>query len=288
MTKSVCLETKNLQFSYPDGPLVLGGISVSLEGGDFVAVIGQNGSGKTTLVKHFNGLLRATQGEILLNGEDTQEKSIGELAKHVGYVFQNPDHQIFSPTVREELAFGPRNLGLEEATIGSRVEEALERFELAPFAERPPAVLGFGLRRKVSIAAVYTMQTPILILDEPTAGLDLKNITDLMRLLGELNEQGNTIILITHDMRVVAQYAPRSMVMRAGELLAYGETREIFKQADLLRETQISLPQISELGRRLTMYGMRDDILTVPEFCEGYADIETAGSSGELPNAVRH
>ena len=288
MTKSVCLETRNLQFSYPDGPLVLGGISVCIERGDFVAVIGQNGSGKTTLVKHLNGLLRPTHGEMLLNGEDTHELAVGELAQHVGYVFQNPDHQIFSPTVREELAFGPRNLGLGEATIENRVEEALERFELTPFAERPPAVLGFGLRRKVSIAAVYTMQTPILILDEPTAGLDLKNITDLMRLMGELNEQGNTIILITHDMRIVAQYAPRCMVIRRGEVLAYGDTREIFKQAEMLRETQISLPQIVELGRRLTTYGMHDDILTVPEFCEGYADILTAASRGKVPNAVRH
>jgi len=132
------------------------------------------------------------------------------------------------------------------------------------------------------------MQTPILILDEPTASLDLKNITDLMCLMGELNEQGNTIILITHDMRVVAQYAPRCIVMRGGQVLAYGDTREIFKQSELLRETQISLPQISELGQRLTKFGMRDDILTVPEFCEGYADVLTTGPRGEVSSAVRH
>lgn len=287
MTNSVSLEIRDLRFSYIDGPRVLNGISLTIESGDFVAVIGQNGSGKTTLVKHLNGLLRPTHGEVFLNGEDIGDKSVGELAQHVGYVFQNPDHQIFSATVRAELAFGPRNLGLDEATVERRVEDALARFALTPLADRQPAVLGFGLRRKVSIAAVYTMQTPVLILDEPTTGLDLKSTTDLMRLISELNQQGRTIILITHDMRVVAEYAPRCMVIRAGEILAYGDTREIFKQAELLRKTQISLPQISELGQRMTRFGMRDDVLTVPMFCESYSDMLAAGAQRKVTSAAR-
>ena len=128
MTQQACFETKDLRFAYEDGPPVLHGISVTIEAGDFVAVIGQNGSGKTTLVKHFHGLLRPTQGQVLLHGEDIHDKSVGALARTVGYVFQNPDHQIFNATIREELAFGPGNLGLGESEVQQRVEDALARF----------------------------------------------------------------------------------------------------------------------------------------------------------------
>lgn len=280
MTNSVCLETKELEFSYADGPPVLNGISLIINRGDFVAVIGQNGSGKTTLAKHFNGLLRPDCGEVLLFGEQIGDKQVSELAQHVGYVFQNPDHQIFSATVREELNFGPRNLGMDKETVDRRTEAALACFALTPVADCQPAVLGFGLRRKVSVAAVYTMETPVFILDEPTAGLDLRSTTELMHLICELNRQGHTIILITHDVRIVAEYAPRCMVMRAGEIMAHGPTREVFKQDQLLRETQIALPQISELGKRMKSYGMRDDILTVSEFCEAYSGMRIAGVQG--------
>ena len=253
-----------------------------------MAIIGQNGSGKTTFAKHLNGLLRPTHGEVLLLGKSIGDRTVSDLARDVGYVFQNPDHQIFSATVRDELAFGPRNLGLDDIVVNNRTEAALERFALTPFADHQPAVLGFGLRRKVSIAAVYTMETPILILDEPTTGLDLRSTTELMELICELNRQGHTIILITHDMRVVAEYVPSCMVVRAGEILAYDDTREIFKQTKLLRETQIALPQISELGQRMTTYGMRDDILTVPEFCDGCTGIVIGDVQGGITSADRH
>ena len=222
-------------------------------------------------------MLRPNQGQVLLNGEDIRERPVGLLARTVGYVFQNPDHQIFIPTTREEIAFGPRNLGLDEGEVGRRTEDPLERFGLLPHADRQPAVLGFGLRRKVTVAAVYAMRTSILILDEPTTGLDLKSATELMQLIRESNQQGHTIILITHDMRLVAEYAPRCLVVRDGEILAYDDTRAVFRQAKLLRETDIELPQISELGRRMVPFGLRDDILTVPEFCESYGRIVTNG-----------
>ena len=253
-----------------------------------MAIIGQNGSGKTTFAKHLNGLLRPTHGEVLLLGKSIGDRTVSDLARDVGYVFQNPDHQIFSATVRDELAFGPRNLGLDDIVVNNRTEAALERFALTPFADHQPAVLGFGLRRKVSIAAVYTMETPILILDEPTTGLDLRSTTELMELICELNRQGHTIILITHDMRVVAEYVPSCMVVRAGEILAYDDTRDIFKQTKLLRETQIALPQISELGQRMTTYGMRDDILTVPEFCDGCTGILDDNTQNRMTRADCH
>jgi energy-coupling factor transporter ATP-binding protein EcfA2 len=287
LTGPVCLETRDLCFAYEDGPLALRGISLTIEEGDFVALIGQNGSGKTTLAKHFNGLLRPTQGQVLLNGQDIRDQSVSMLAHTVGYVFQNPDHQIFSATTWEEVAVGPRNLGLNETEVQRRVEETLATFGLTPFADRQPAVLGFGLRRKISVAGVYAMESPVLILDEPTTGLDLKSTTELMERTCELHQQGHTIILITHDMRVVAEYAPRCMVLREGQLVAYDDTRAIFKQVDLLRETHIELPQISELGRRMVPYGLRDDILTVPEFCDSYSRLVSHGRRAEVSNADR-
>lgn len=279
---SSCIETRDLQFAYADGPPVLHDISLTIDQGDFVAIIGQNGSGKTTLAKHFNGLLQPDCGEVFLFGKCIAGKKMDELAQHVGYVFQNPDHQIFSPTVREEVSFGPRNLGLGKETVDCRTEAALKQFELTAVADRQPAILGFGLRRKVCIAAVYAMQTPVLILDEPTSGLDLKSTNDLMTLICELNRFDRTVILITHDMRIVAEYVPRCMVMRAGEILAFESTREVFKQEKLLRETHLSLPQITLLGKRMAPHGMRDDTLTVSEFCDEYSDMISRVDSGRL------
>lgn len=265
------IETRDLTFAYEGEPLALRGISIQIEDGEFVALIGQNGSGKTTLVKHFNGLLRPTSGQVLLEGEDIREAPIGLLARKVGYVFQNPDHQIFSATTREEIAFGPKNLGLPEVEIEARTQEALARFNLTPFADHQPAMLGFGLRRKVSIAAVYAMHTPVLVLDEPTTGLDWRSTTELMELIGELHRKGRTIILITHDMRVVAQYAPRCMVIRDGRVLVHDDTRAVFLQTELLQSTHIEMPQIAELSRRMAPHGLQGGLLTVAEFCDAYS-----------------
>ncbi len=284
-TDTICLETRDLWFAYGDNPPALRGISLTIRAGDFVGLVGQNGSGKTTLAKHFNGLLRPTQGQVLLYGQDIRDRPVGELARTVGYVFQNPDHQIFSATTREEIAFGPRNLGLEEAEVQRRTEQAMEHFDLTEYADHQPAVLGFGLRRKVSIAAVYSMRPQILILDEPTAGLDWHCTHDLMERLTALHRQGHTIILITHDMRLIAQYTPRCMVLREGKLLLYDDTRKVFEHCDLLRETHIELPQVCELARELAPIGVRRDALTVPELCDSYADLI---ARREVTNAGGH
>jgi energy-coupling factor transport system ATP-binding protein len=256
---------QNLSYSYSNEHDALDNISLTIRKGEFVAVLGQNGAGKTTLVKHFNGLLRPTQGQILLDQVDIADNSVAELAQTVGYVFQNPDHMIFSPTVREELAAGPRNLGLAEPAVAQRVEETLDQFGLIPYADLQPALLSFGLRRKVSVAAVVAMQTAVLILDEPTTGLDRRSIDDLMAILVRLNRQGRTIILITHDMGLVARYVPWTILLHRGQLLAHDCTRPIFQQADLLHKTQLESPQITQLGRQL---GMRNEILRVSELCE--------------------
>lgn len=268
------LEAQELWFAYPDSPSALQGLNLTIGPGEYVALIGQNGSGKTTLAKHFNGLLRPTRGQVRLDGEDMANLPVYQLAHQVGYVFQNPDHQIFSPTIREEISIGPRNLGLTDDEIADRVEWALALFGLEPHAERQPAILSFGLRRQVSIAAALAMRTPIVVLDEPTAGLDQRGITQMMSQIDTLHQANHTVILITHDMRLVAEYVPRSIVLHQGQCLVDGPTRHVFQLTDLLAQTHLDLPQITTLSRQLNM---ATEALTVPEFCTTFL-AQTAAS----------
>ena len=279
-TRNSVIVVQNLWYSYNDEVTALRGIDLEIEDGDYVAVIGQNGSGKTTLVKHFNGLLKPTRGRVLVKGLGDREGSpllrntggltVGQLAQTVGYVFQNPDHQIFCATIREELAFGPRNLGLSEAEVRGRVEEALARFDLEPYADWPPAMLGYGLRRKIGVAAVYSMRPRIFILDEPTTGLDWRSTMELMELIKEMHRHGHTIIVVTHDMKLVAGFSQKSLVLRDGQVLVYDDTRNVFKRSEVLRDTQIEPPQITALAKRMVPYGMPDDVLSVGEFYAAY------------------
>jgi cobalt transport protein ATP-binding subunit len=265
-----CIQVHDLWYRYDGETDALRGINLDLETGDFVAVIGQNGSGKTTLAKHFNGLLKPTKGIVWVYGQNTTDLTVGQLARRVGYVFQNPDHQIFSPTVREEIVFGPKNLGLSPEEVDQRVAEALARFRLEAYAEVPPALLGYGLRRKVGVAAVYAMHPQVFILDEPTAGLDRRGIQELMALLAAMNAEGHTIVLITHDMRVVAEHARRTVILHEGHLLADGDTQAVFQSADALARAHIEPPQIVQLARRLRPWGIPAGVLTVEAFCEAY------------------
>ena len=264
ISPSLAIQINDLHFGYDSASPVLNGISLEISAGEMVALIGQNGSGKTTLAKQMNGLLRPFRGSIHHFGQDSTGKEVSELARTVGYVFQNPDHQIFSPTVREELAVGPRNLGLPDDEIEWRVNEALAQFNLQPYADKQPALLSFGLRRKVSVAAVVAMETAVLILDEPTTGLDWRSTQELIAILQALQADGRTVLIITHDMRVVADYVPRCLLLQNGRLLADSPTRSLFQQTALLRQAQIELPQIVQLAHRLNL---PDPILTVTEFC---------------------
>lgn len=265
------IQVEGLHYSYGNGAPALAGIDLTIAAGDYAAIVGQNGSGKTTLVKHFNGLLKPTRGRVLVDGADTARRTIGELARLVGYVFQNPDHQLFCATTREELAFGPRNLGLGEAEVQERTEEALIALGLRAYAESPPAILGLGLRRQVAVASVYAMRPRVLILDEPTAGLDWRATLDLMALIGGLHQEGHTILLITHDMRLVAGFCPRTLVLHQGQVLADGPTRVILPQRELLAAAGLEPPQITALAGRLAPLGLPPDLLTVDEFCAAYA-----------------
>jgi energy-coupling factor transporter ATP-binding protein EcfA2 len=254
---------ENVWYRYETGVQALAGVDLTIYGGEYVALIGANGSGKTTLAKQMNGLLRPQQGRVLLDGRDIRQQSTGQLARQVGYVFQSPDHQIFAPTVREEIAFGPRNLGLERGEVDRRVEDALETFRLTPMAAAPPATLGYGQRRLVTLASAHAMQPEVLVLDEPTVGLDRALTMRLMEWASELHRLGTTVIFITHDMRLAA-VAPRCLVMDRGQVVVDDPTSGIFAHPDELARAGITPPPIVELSRRL---GMRQTPLSVEDFC---------------------
>ena len=259
----------------------LAGVSVSVHEGEFVVILGENGSGKTTLAKHLNGLLRPASGTVTVAGMDTRTASAQDMARQVGYLFQNPDHQIFAPTVWEEVAFGPRNLGFSEGEVAARTTEALALFGLGNQADTPPAILGYGLRRKVTMAAVWAMRPQIMVLDEPTAGLDWRSTHTLMEEVTNLNRRGHTIIVVTHDMKLVAEFARKVLVLDEGQALAYGPTRQVFQQEAILRQAFLAPPPITALARRMRPYGLSGDSLTAEEFCQEYTALQRLGQEGE-------
>jgi cobalt transport protein ATP-binding subunit len=275
------LQVSGLWFWYSDpGAVVLRGVDLRVPRGQFVALVGANGSGKTTLVKHFNGLLRPRRGRVYVGGQDTAPCSVGELARRVGFLFQHPEQQIFSATVRQEVAFGPRNLGLPPAEIEARVEAALIRFDLAAIADTPPAILSYGLRRRVTLASLAAMDPPVLVLDEPTVGLDAAGLRETFGWLAELQAGGHTILLVTHDMALVAECAERAVVLHAGQILADGLPADLFRQTDLLSRASLAPPPVMVLAQALQPYGLQGDSLTVEAFCDKYVALRSTARSG--------
>jgi cobalt transport protein ATP-binding subunit len=271
------LDVAGLWFWYDDeNAPALRSLDLAIQRGQFVALVGANGSGKTTLVKHFNGLLRPRRGRVRVAGEDTGGRTVGELARQVGYMFQHPEQQIFGATVRQELAFGPRNLGLARAEVEARVEAALARFDLLAVADRPPAILSYGLRRRVTLASLAAMDPPVLVLDEPTVGLDAPGLHETFNWLVELQAQGRTIVLVTHDMALVAEYADRVVVLHEGQIIGDGAPADIFEEADLLARASLTPPPLVALARVLRPYGLRGDALTLDAFCERFLALAEA------------
>ncbi len=246
----ISLRVENLHFAY-DGVPALSGISLEIAAGEFVAIVGQNGSGKTTLVKHFNGLLKPAHGRVWVDGRETTPLSVAELARQVGYVFQNPDHQISQNTVQAEVAFGLRNLGFAEVEVRKRTAETLAAFGLAAEADRPPAILGAGLRRKVALASVCSVRPPVLILDEPTVGLEARAAEEVLHLAAALHDEGHTVILISHDMRRVAAYARRCILLMDGRVLRDAPVRDVFADAALLAQADLAPPPVTCLAQAL-------------------------------------
>jgi energy-coupling factor transport system ATP-binding protein len=253
------VETHAVSFSYAQGPRVLDSISLRIAAGEFVAIVGQNGSGKTTLAKHIVGLLTPTAGRIMLAGRDRAILRPAETAYEVGYVFQNPDHQIFAPTVEDEVAFGPRNFGLDAAEVERRVAEVLHAVNLDAARKRDPFLLSKGERQRLAVASVLALRPRLLILDEPTTGLDYREQRRMMGLITELNQSGIAIVIITHTPWLVAEYAERVLLMRKGRILFDGAVRDFFRQRELLRGASFRPPEITLLAERFGISALRPE-----------------------------
>jgi len=248
----VIIEVEDVRFTYPEGDAeALAGLSAQIREGEFVVILGENGSGKTTLAKHLNGLLRPASGRVTVNGLDTRKASAQEMARQVGYLFQNPDHQIFAETVAAEIAFGPRNLGVHADEIEVRVRESLRMVGLEGYEERDPFVLTKGERQRVALASILAQRPRVIVFDEPTTGLDGPQQEEMMERLAELNRGGQTIIIITHCTWAAAGYARRALVMDQGLLVADLPVRKLFEDDDLLARTNQVRPSVTELSRAL-------------------------------------
>jgi len=246
------IQCSGLEHVYKNGAVkALDGIDLEIFEGDMVAIVGQNGSGKTTLAKHFNGLLMPTGGEIIVNRQPTRSQGVFKLGQKVGYVFQNPDHQIFSETVFDEVAFSPRLRGLPEDTVKEYVTQALEAVGLAGAEKEDPFALTKSGRQRVAVASVLAAKPEVLILDEPTTGLDYAEQRGMMNMVRHLNEMGSTIIFVTHHMWVVAEYARRVFVMKDGKILLRGTTREVFSHGEELREAFLRPPHFVEFSNSI-------------------------------------
>jgi energy-coupling factor transport system ATP-binding protein len=280
------LQVSDLWFWYDDeNTPVLRGVNLDIPNGQFVALLGANGSGKTTLIKHFNGLLRPCRGHVQVAEQDATPLSVGELARRVGFLFQHPEQQIFSSTVRQEVAFGPQNLGLSTSEVAARVEAALARFELAAAAEKPPAIQSYGLRRRVTLASLAAMDPPVLVLDEPTVGLDAPGQQVTFDWLEQLHAEGRTILLVTHDMALAAEYAERIIVLYQGQILADGKPGDLFQQPELLARASLTPPPSMALAQALRSCGFVGNGLSVKAFCGEYvASVQQLNQSSAGPS----
>jgi energy-coupling factor transport system ATP-binding protein len=273
----IALAVEDLWFWYEENTPVLRGLDLRVPRGQFLVLLGANGSGKTTLIKHLNGLLRPRRGRVQVDGQDVGTRPVGDLARHVGFLYQHPEQQIFSATVRQEVAFGPRNLGLPPEEVEALIEGALARFDLTSVADQPPSILGYGLRRRVTLASLASMNTPVLVLDEPTVGLDAYGRGETMDWLRELHAAGRTILLVTHDMALAAEHAERIIVLCKGQVIADGIPADLFFQAELLARASLTPPPVTALAQALQSCGMRGNILTVDTFCEEYSRLVVEG-----------
>jgi energy-coupling factor transport system ATP-binding protein len=270
------IQVNNLDFTYPDGTKALENINVSINIGEFIALIGQNGSGKTTLSKLLNGLYKPSSGEVLVDGLKSKSTPIVQMVRRVGYVFQNPDHQLFNNNCWDEIAYGPRNIELPEEEVKIRVEEATQVVGLPQvYFEEHPFFLSKGLRQRVAIASILALRPQVIIVDEPTTGQDARQSFEIMDFLKDLNENhGHTIIIITHDMPIVAQYAHRVILMSEGKILADDETARVFSQPEILAKAFLEPPEITQLAQSVQELGFSPGILTVNEMIKEFENLK--------------
>jgi cobalt/nickel transport system ATP-binding protein len=245
------LDLRGLAFAYPDGHQALYGVDLHVHRGERVALLGPNGAGKTTLVLHLNGILTAGAGSVSVSGLPVAKEHLQEVRRRVGIVFQDPDDQLFMPTVHDDVAFGPANLGLSGAALERRVQEALEKVGMAEFADRPPHHLSFGQRRRVAVATVLAMEPEILVLDEPSSNLDPASRRELADILRSLDV---TVLMVTHDLPYALELCPRSVVLSGGVIVADGRTIDVLTDEALMKAHRLELP-----------FGFRPDLLDLPD-----------------------
>lgn len=259
------VQIKDLHFTYLTGVEAVRGVSLRIASGEHVAIVGQNGAGKTTLVKHLNGLLQPTSGQVLIGDWNTKEHSVAKLASRVGYVFQNPDEQLFSKTVGAEVAFGPKNLGFDEERIQALVDDALALTELSDKTETNPYDLSATWRKMVALASIISMDTDLVIFDEPTTGQDALNVARIAHVIAELRKRGKTVITITHDIDFCAENFERVIAMSQGKILLDGAANAVLGQEEILATTYVDPPQLTRLGKRL---GLKHTVRNQEEFLD--------------------
>lgn len=259
------IEAQNVRFSYPNKVEALKSVSLTINDGEFVAIMGQNGAGKSTFVKHFNGLLKPSQGTVRVDGVETTKTSVATLAKNVGFVFQNPDHQLFSETVEDEISFALKNFGFEQEVIKKRIDWALNLLSLTQYRKTSPFLLSGGERKRVALASVLAWDPQTLILDEPTIGQDHEQKEKLRQFIMQMQTQKKTVVIVTHDVEFVAECNPRVVLMKEGKIVADGVGKEILTDHALLELSSIVLPQIAQLFTKLSPLGFPKDVIDIYE-----------------------
>jgi energy-coupling factor transporter ATP-binding protein EcfA2 len=284
MTDTEIIQCKDMSFSYPNGVEALREINLSIHKGEYVAFVGQNGSGKTTLVKHFNGLLKPSSGSVRIFGDETRDKKVSELSRKVGYVFQNPDDMLFCSSVAEEVAYGPTMLGFAASDVKQKVDGILDELGLSNMKDTHPFALSLGDRQRLAVACVLSLDPEVFTFDEPTTGQDYFGGESIMSLIDQLYRKGKTIIIITHDMPLVAEHARRVIVMNQGHIALDGTPEEIYGPTESRRNLSLRSPQVTLLAQCL---GLKNrTLLTVSEM-ESWLDNEYLAGSKRIVGGVQ-
>ncbi len=259
------IEVNKVSYAYSSGTVALKGVSLKIQKGEFIAIMGENGAGKTTLIKHLNGLFKPTKGSVTVDGVDTRERSVAELSRKVGLVFQNPDHQLFSETVEEEIAFGLINFGYDPETVKRRTVWALSLLDLKRYRDSSPFMLSGGERKRVALASVLAWNPEYMVLDEPTIGQDQMQKDRLRELIIQLNTQGRTVIIVSHDIEFVADCAPRVVLMSQGGIIADGPASTILTDYEKVLAASLVRPQITQLFQSLSDVGLPGNVIDLYE-----------------------
>lgn len=257
---NIQLSTENLSFTYPDGTRALKNINIEIEKGEKVAIIGPNGAGKSTLFSHFNGLTEPTSGCVKIEGKaiSFEKDELLKVRQKVGIVFQDPNDQLFAPTVKEDIAFGPMNLGLSYDEVEKRVEDALKMVGMENYEDKTPHHLSGGQQKRIAIAGIIAMKPEIMILDEPTAGLDPDGVEKVLNIMNQLNKEGMTLIISSHDIDMISKYADKIFILYNGEIIESGNKNKIFSDMELLKKAHLRTPITTEI-----LYNLKESGLNV-------------------------